>query len=219
MRFKAFSAAVFFLLIILSISFQQIWRICIKVVDGDTIILNGGEKVRLIGINTPETKDLRKPVQYFGKEAFEFTKSLVEGKKVRLEYDLNIKDKYGNTLAYIYLEDGTFLNAEIIKQGYGSVYTKFPFKYFEEFRMYEREARKNKVGIWAVRNEKKPGILEDNTVYITRTGKKYHRGNCIYFKKKAAMHLKDKDGTPDIEGKENSYAQVISKTMMVINSF
>ncbi len=97
---------------------QENWRTCVIVIDGDTIVLDGNEIVRLIGIDTPETKDPRKPVQYYGREAYEFTKRLVEGKKVRLSYDLNEKDKYGRTLAYVYLEDGTFLNAEVVNQGY-----------------------------------------------------------------------------------------------------
>jgi len=73
---------------------------------------------------------------------------MVEGKKVKLEYDWQRKDRYGRTLAYVYLEDGTHLNAEIIKQGYGFVYTKYPFKYLEEFRKYERKAREEGKGLW-----------------------------------------------------------------------
>ena len=75
-------------------------------------------------------------------------------KKVRLEYDWQRKDKYDRTLAYVYLEDGTFVNAEIIKQGYGHAYTRFPFKYLEEFREYEKEARENGRGLWALKNNK-----------------------------------------------------------------
>ncbi|MEK6690995.1 MAG: thermonuclease family protein [Nitrospirota bacterium] len=124
------------------------FRKVIRIIDGDTIVLDGGEKVRLIGVDTPETKDPRKPVEYFGWEATRFTKEMVEGKRVRLEYDWQRQDKYERTLAYIFLEDGTFLNAEIIKQGYGFAYTKYPFKYLEEFRQYEREARENSRGLW-----------------------------------------------------------------------
>ena len=104
--------------------------------------------MRLIGVDTPETKHPRKPVQYFGKEASMFTANMVEGKKVRLEVDQNQRDRYKRLLAYVYLEDGTLLNAEIIKQGYGHTYTKFPFKYMHEFRQYEREARLMKRGLW-----------------------------------------------------------------------
>lgn len=102
----------------------------------------------MIGVDTPETKHPRKPVEYFGKEAYLFTKGMVEGKDVRLEYDWRKKDKYGRPLAYVYLPDGTFLNAEIIKQGYGLAYTRYPFKYLEEFRRYEKEARENRTGLW-----------------------------------------------------------------------
>jgi len=122
-----------------------------RVIDGDTIQLSNGEIVRLIGVDTPETKHPQKPVEYYGKEASAFTKRMVEGKAVRLEYDQQRKGKYNRTLAYVYLTDGTFLNAEIIKQGYGHAYTLFPFKYLEQFRQYEKEARNNKMGLWADR--------------------------------------------------------------------
>lgn len=122
--------------------------ICTRVVDGDTIVLDGKEKVRLIGVDTPETVHPSKPVEYFGKEASAFTKRVVEGKRVRLEYDWERIDKYGRTLAYVYLEDGTFVNLEIVRQGYGHAYTKYPFKYMEEFRQAERQARENNRGLW-----------------------------------------------------------------------
>lgn len=121
----------------------------VRVIDGDTIKLSNGEKVRLIGVDTPETVHPSKPVEYFGREASKFTKQLCEGKTVRLEYDWQKTDKYGRTLAYIYLTDGRLVNAEIIKEGYGFAYTKFPFKYLEEFRQYEREAREKGKGLWA----------------------------------------------------------------------
>jgi micrococcal nuclease len=73
---------------------------------------------------------------------------LVEGKEIRLEFDWENKDRYGHFLAYVYLMDGTFINEEIIKQGYGSNDTKYPFKYMGEFREYEREARENKRRLW-----------------------------------------------------------------------
>ena len=123
-------------------------HLCTRVVDGDTIVVKGIGKVRLIGVDTPETKHPRKPVEYFGKEASAFTKGMVEGKKVRLEYDWQRKDKYNRTLAYVYLEDGTFFNAELIKQGYGHAYTCYSFKHLEQFRKYEKEARENKRGLW-----------------------------------------------------------------------
>lgn len=119
-----------------------------RVIDGDTLQLSTRERIRLIGVDTPETKDPRRPVQRFGKEAAAFTRRMVEGKRVRLDYDSARRDRYGRTLAYVYLEDGAFLNAEIIRQGYGFAYTRFPFKYLEEFRKLEREAREARRGLW-----------------------------------------------------------------------
>ena len=125
------------------------WRTVVRVIDGDTLELDGGERVRLIGVNTPESVDPRRPVEYFGKEASAFTRRLAEGKRARLEYDYERRDRYRRTLAYVHLEDGTFLNAEIIRQGYGQAYTRFPFRYADQFRAYEREARENGRGLWA----------------------------------------------------------------------
>ena len=144
------SFILFFFLLSSNISGQESF-LCTRVIDGDTIVveMNGKEeRVRLIGVDTPETVHPEKPVEYFGKEASEFTKSMVEGKRVRLEYDWQDRDKYGRLLAYVYLEDGTFLNAEIIKQGFGFAYTRYPFKFLEEFRQYEREAKENGKGLW-----------------------------------------------------------------------
>jgi len=129
------------------------YRTVRRVVDGDTLVLENKERVRLIGVDTPETKHPRRPVEYYGKEASAFTKRMVQGKRVRLEFDqanahIGHKDKYRRTLAYVFLEDGTSLNAEIIKQGYGFAYTRFPFKYMDEFRRYEREAREQGRGLW-----------------------------------------------------------------------
>ena len=73
---------------------------------------------------------------------------MIDGKEARFEFERQKRDRYGRLLAYVYLSDGTFLNAEIIKQGYGFAYTRFPFKYMEEFRKYEREARENRQGMW-----------------------------------------------------------------------
>ena len=131
-----------------SFSSAEDYYLVTRVVDGDTIVLNTGEKIRLIGIDTPETVHSKKPVEYFGKEASAFTKRMCEGKRIWLEYDWQRYDKYSRTLAYVYLEDGTFLNAEIIRQGYGFAYTRFPFKYLEEFKRYQKEAMENKRGLW-----------------------------------------------------------------------
>jgi len=123
-----------------------------RVIDGDTVVVEGAGTVRLIGVDTPETVDPRQPVQYFGKEASDFTRQLATGKRVRLEFDQDRTDRYGRTLAYLYLQpDNLLLNAEIIRQGYGFAYTQFPFRMMADFRALEREARDAGRGLWAAR--------------------------------------------------------------------
>lgn len=127
----------------------------VRVVDGDTIVadINGKqEKIRLIGVDTPETVDPRKPVQCFGKEASLFTKNLIENKKVRLERDSSQgdRDKYGRLLRYVFLSDGTFVNKEIITQGYGHEYTyRAPYHHQADFKTAERTARELQKGLWS----------------------------------------------------------------------
>ena len=129
-------------------------RKVVRVVDGDTIVVSPNEKVRLIGVDTPETVHPKKAVACFGKEAKQFTRDAVEGKTIRLVLDkVNTKrrhkDRYGRTLAYAYLADGTMLNAELIRQGYAHAHTRFPFHYLVEFRELERQARTQTVGLWS----------------------------------------------------------------------
>lgn len=131
-----------------------------RVVDGDTIELDdgpastrlgeAGEKVRYIGINTPESVDSERPVECFGKEATEFNKNLVEGKTVRLERDISDRDKYGRLLRYVYLEDGTFVNKMLVREGYAFVATYPPDIAKQDiFRKAEQLARSEKKGLWS----------------------------------------------------------------------
>ena len=122
---------------------------CRTVIDGDTIKLDDGERVRLIGIDTPEKDDRRPEIRQLAAAATDFTRRLCLRRAIRLEYDSERRDRHGRTLAYVFLEDGTFVNAEIVRQGYGFAYTRFPFRYLEEFRAYEREARAAGRGLWA----------------------------------------------------------------------
>lgn len=128
-------------------------RAVIRIVDGDTIVVSPNEKVRLIGVDTPETVHPKKTVECYGKNAKQFTRDMIEGKSVRLVMDdvnqrTKHKDKYGRTLAYAYLDDGRMLNRELIRQGYAHAYTRFPFSHLVEFRQLERAARANSMGLW-----------------------------------------------------------------------
>lgn len=126
-----------------------------SVVDGDTIKVNVNgtvETLRLIGMDTPETVDPRKPVQCFGKEASNKAKELLVGTKVRMEKDptQGELDKYGRTLAYIYREDGLFYNKYMIEQGYAHEYTyNTPYKYQAEFKAAQKSAQENLRGLWS----------------------------------------------------------------------
>jgi len=122
----------------------------IRVIDGDTVIVQYDEKkltVRLIGIDTPETVHPFKPVEYYGKQASAFLTDTLSNQSVKLEFDENKIDKYGRVLAYIYLDD-EMINERILEEGYGYAYTRFPFKYFDEFVALEMEAREAGIGLW-----------------------------------------------------------------------
>lgn len=119
-----------------------------RVIDGDTIVVDTVGTVRLIGVDTPETVDPREPVGCYGPEASAFTRAVASGQMVTLDYDVDRFDRFERTLAYVYLSDGTFLNATLVEQGYGRAYTVFPFRYLDQFRALERDARDARRGLW-----------------------------------------------------------------------
>jgi micrococcal nuclease len=134
-----------------------------RVVDGDTLRLSDGRKVRLIGVDTPEVhysekllRDSKRThkdvdvIRSLGRRSADFTRRLCEGKAIKIEKDITKLDRYGRILGYVYLEDGIFVNAEIIKEGYGQVMTIPPnVKYSEYFYNLQREARNKRIGLWA----------------------------------------------------------------------
>lgn len=134
-----------------------------RVIDGDTLQLASGERVRLIGIDTPEIHESDKlyrdsqrtrqdvnTIRQMGRQAYEFTKDLVEGKRVRLEFDVDKRDRYNRLLAYVYLkEDNTFVNAKIIEEGYASLMTiPSNVKHADLFLQLYQEARQQHRGLW-----------------------------------------------------------------------
>lgn len=133
-----------------------------RVVDGDTIVVDfpsgERERVRLIGVNTPETIHPKKPVEYYGKEASGFTKRELTGKRVWLQMDVQVRDRYQRALGYVWLETpeegesairrGMF-NARLLLEGYGQVMTIQPnSRYAEMFVGFQREAREIRRGLW-----------------------------------------------------------------------
>ena len=120
-----------------------------RVIDGDTIVLTDGNSVRLIGVDTPELHHPSRPIEYFAIDAKTFVDQMVKGREIKIVLGKERRDKYNRLLAYVYLPDNTFLNAEIIKQGYGFVDTRLPFEFSDDFVKYEDEARQAKRGLWA----------------------------------------------------------------------
>ena len=123
-----------------------------RVIDEDTIQVRFEGRsytVRLIGVDTPETKHPTKAVQYFGREASAFTKEHLEGKTVALERDRtgDTVDRYGRWLRYVYL-DGDNFNARLIREGYAHAYRRFPFSKRKEFIQLEEQARRRGIGLW-----------------------------------------------------------------------
>ena len=120
-----------------------------RVVDGDTLLLANDKRVRLIGVNTPETVKPNSPVEAYGKEASEYTKKMLTGKTVYLEKDAGDTDKYGRLLRYVYTEDGKMFNEVLVQEGYAQVMTIQPnVKYQERFVQAQRQAREGKKGLW-----------------------------------------------------------------------
>ena len=144
-----------------------------RVVDGDTIEVAGGERVRLIGVDTPETKDPKRPVGCFGKEASAFTASLLPaGTHVRLVGDAEQRDRYGRLLAYVYRRtDGLFVNAELLRRGFGQLLTIPPnVAHTDEFAAIARQAREGGQGLWAACPLLPDGKVAPASTSVTRVG-------------------------------------------------
>lgn len=125
----------------------------VHVTDGDTFnvrIAGKSETVRLIGMDTPETHDPRKPVQCYGAAAAQEAHLLLDGKQVRLVGDPtdSDRDKYRRLLRYVYLEDGTLYNQYMVEHGYAFAYIIFPNIKLEQFKQWEAQAKQKRLGIW-----------------------------------------------------------------------
>lgn len=126
----------------------------VEVMDGDTVRVSVDRKiitVRMLGINTPETVDPRRGVECFGLEASKQTKELLTGQKIFLALNpkREVLDRYGRYLAYVYREDGLFVNGELLTEGYAREYTYgSPYSLQKEFKVLEKKARTAKKGLW-----------------------------------------------------------------------
>lgn len=145
-----------------------------RVIDGDTIEIEGGERVRYIGIDTPETVDPRKSVQCFGVEASAKNKEMVLGKMVRLEKDRTDRDKYHRLLRYVWVDD-VLVNLELVKQGFAYSYSYPPdIQYQDRLVRAQQEAREAKRGLWNLC----PAALPTQTA-IPATQENNSGGSCV----------------------------------------
>jgi micrococcal nuclease len=144
----------------------------VKVVDGDTLDINLPDgkykttRIRLIGVDTPETKKSNTPVMYFGPQAYEFTRSSTLGKQVVVLLDTVTKtrDRYQRLLGYIKLPDGTILNELLISEGFGYAYTPYKHSFSNKYKQLQSQAKSAKRGLWKnVTPDQMPEWLQRDT--------------------------------------------------------
>jgi micrococcal nuclease len=120
-----------------------------EVLTGDSVRLEGGKVLKYAGVHAPPLQSLLPLIREYGENSLNFNKNLVEGKKIWVEWGSQIRDNQNNLLGYVFLEDGTFVNLELLKNGHAKAFTKAPnLKYSASFRKTELEARRKKLGLW-----------------------------------------------------------------------
>ncbi len=150
------------------------------VIDGDTVVLTDGQRLRYLGINTPEIDHKLQQGQPYAYVAKRLNRRLVDDQKIRLEFERERKDRYGRLLAYAFLLDGTFVNREMLARGYGYVYpSKQPGRYDELLLKTQREAMTAKKGIW--KKWRDPGKRAGYSG--NRRSKRFHFSDCPNGKK------------------------------------
>ena len=179
----------FFLLIILSIFCLSLtpaaYRSVCYVYDGDTILLDGGDSVRYIGIDTPEIDHKGGKNEFMAQAARAFNKKLVKGSRVQIEYDQERKDRYGRRLAYVFLENGDMVNAILVRKGLANVMLKSPnVKYKAMLLDCQREAMKERLGIWS----RSPG--REEKYYLGNINSyRFHRPVCPFGRKMSKKNV------------------------------
>jgi micrococcal nuclease len=146
----------------------------VQVADGDTVTLEGGQKVRLLGIDAPELEKEGRPADFLAHKAKEELTKLAQGKKVRLEYDRLRYDQYGRLLAYLFLPTGAMVNAELVRQGLARVYVIPPnIRYQEALLEAQRQALEARRGIW------QQALKQDEPYYVgNKSTLRLHRPQC-----------------------------------------
>ena len=159
-------------------SFATEWFSVKRISDGDTIVLGDGRHVRYIGINAPEIDHESRKAEPYGFKSKNFNQKLLFSKKIRLEFDLERYDQYGRLLAYVFLQNGIFVNKAMLKQGYAYFLPRKPnIRYDRLLLQSQRDAMSAKRGIW--RNWRERG-----DVYLgNQRSKRFHHKTCPFGKK------------------------------------
>ncbi len=146
------------------------------VLDGDTVVLWSGEKVRYKGINTPEIAHEGRPAEPFGLRAKRFNRQLVEGRRVFIVTKGRSRDRYGRTLAYLFLPNGIMVNKRLLEVGLAHMVTKGrSVPYWREFLEAQRIAMRRGIGLWSLRFR-----MEGFPVVGNRKSMRFHRLDCPY---------------------------------------
>ena len=161
------------------------YRLVCYVYDGDTILLDGGEKVRYLGIDTPEIDHKDGKNEFMAQAARDFNTQLVKGARVRMEYDQEKRDRYQRRLAYVFLENGDMVNAILVRKGLAHVMLKSPnVKYKALLLDCQRRAMKERLGIWS----KFP--VRDERYYLgNKNTYRFHRPSCPFVRKISKSHM------------------------------
>lgn len=162
MRLRALIFTLSFTLLLLSpVAAQELTGTVSWIYDGDTLQVAGVGRVRLLGIDTPESQDsprdryyltdgkmTRQQLRKIARQAKKFNIDHVKGKRVRLLFDTTETDKYQRKLAYLYLPDGQMLNRLLLEKGLASTFRRYPFRHKKEFLAVENSARQQHLGLW-----------------------------------------------------------------------
>jgi micrococcal nuclease len=148
----------------------------VRVIDGDTAVLEGGARVRFLGIDAPEMERDGQPAEFMAHQAKDYVAGLIQGKTVRLEYDREHYDRYGRLLAYLFLPDGAMVNLAVVRQGLARVYSQAPnLRHQEALNAAQQEAMAAGRGLW-----QKPLAEQQNETYYlgNKNSLRLHRPNC-----------------------------------------
>ena len=178
MRFKAFPILIILAFLCLSLMQGDYHKVKF-IYDGDTIVLECGEKVRYQGINTPEIEHKTQKSEFMAFVARDLNTNLVGKSRIRLEYDKTKRDQYGRLIAYVFLENGDMVNAILVRKGLAHVmFTRDNLKYKNYLLRYQREAMKKNLGIWS-----RPLTGEEKIYLGNNRSYRFHRPDCPFGKK------------------------------------